>query len=442
MFSGPGIEILLENNKIDNSFTNLDVIRGKVVITVPRETTFAAIEVKLKGVSKSSIFDFGLMKDTWIDSSEIMTAGQSIPTGLGSNNYFMYNSSFSAHNEKHILLLLSQNLGNNQNGIGSVTLAKGRNEFHFEFIIPAKFICGGKSSDGIFQSIWHKLYRLSYVHVDGELPPSYHFSTSSAEAIVKYFIKVTCRNQFLPNVRGKLAISYFPRNTIEQKSLDDVTTINGTTMYSKFSRSNAEASGNIAPCLVYTVNDSLWVVKLTLEARFQKLDPHLEIESPFTGRFYVSCNVAPELFQGSDAGKLYLQSFETTLVSELKIRGNSRKLRASSWTTSLCQVPLGNIEIDMAHVSRDGNMELPILAEQIWVPNTVSPNFKTCNISLKHRLKMDLSFTSQPMTHPPHLWDKLKGEVKHLVIEENDFHVRSGISQLRNTERLQVVPEK
>ena len=46
---------LIQLDRSDNHFTNLDIISGKVILNLPSETSIGGIQVKLEGESKTRL---------------------------------------------------------------------------------------------------------------------------------------------------------------------------------------------------------------------------------------------------------------------------------------------------------------------------------------------------------------------------------------------------
>ncbi|KAG7195371.1 uncharacterized protein KQ657_003900 [Scheffersomyces spartinae] len=405
----PIIEIELDRADPSEPLTSFDVARGKVVITSNYPLSFTAIELKFKGITKTNtmrpitnLFEFQILDE----EEEIPYNNMSKPNGFVN---------------KHTMLHLTQDIGyvDGDARKGPIKLIKGRNELPFEFVIPLSYHCGG---DTFLLKAWHSVTRVqSY-----ELPPIFYFSQGITRASIEYTVKVTCRNRILPNIRVEKPILYVPNDSSEP--LEGGSIIKGSTSYSKLCTFDMSTTRSLCQYVISIVKNSTLTIQLTLEARFKNSNPKLSIDSPFSGELFLVYNIPPEIMQVTHANKLYLQSFKATLTSTVKIKGAEELPEYYYFTTTLGQVHLNNMEIDLISESDENALELAFLYPHIQVPKSVTPNFKTCHISLEHKLKLDLKFTVFSMPHPPHLLDKLKQDIKHVVIECSNFTI---VNQLR-----------
>lgn len=206
------IRIALENQP--EFYTNLDVIRGQVVISLSRNEHVGAIIVKLEGESKTAL---GMPPD---GSSTGISARELAPSGdiLTENHKILYKVAQVFPDETKPMMP------------PPIILAPGQHRFPFQFKIPFNNACGNPeamgrigglagpsgiaASSGLFGlggiRVMDGTKQLLYTHVKKTLPPS--FTGSPGEAEIRYYIKVTIQRPglFRENWRYQIGLKFLP----------------------------------------------------------------------------------------------------------------------------------------------------------------------------------------------------------------------------------------
>jgi hypothetical protein len=206
------VQIQLDDHK--RSYTNLDSIGGRIILSLSHDESVSAIVVKLEGQSKSVIArTLSLPPSAFyhLNSSRVSKDDQRQGSATAT--------------EKHKILYEVSQVFPTQNSTASggnatdpvYTLRAGQHEYLFKFKIPLDNGCSHLPSQqtrpnhdpGAF---WEREGRpqLPYRHVKRVLPPS--LTGFGIEAEVRYYIKVTVRrpSRFKGNKRSEHPFRFTP----------------------------------------------------------------------------------------------------------------------------------------------------------------------------------------------------------------------------------------
>ncbi|KAK0708806.1 hypothetical protein B0T21DRAFT_341064 [Apiosordaria backusii] len=399
------IRIALENPP--EFYTNLDIMKGHVVLTLSRPETVGAIIVKLEGESRTAL---GIPNDnssTGVPHREMPSAGDIIYE----NHKILYKVAQAFPHE------------NSPPQAGPIILNSGQHHFPFQFKFPFNNSCGNTEAmakiggvvnaggfapgSGLFGlggiRVMDGTKQLMYSHVTKTLPPS--FTGFPGEAEIRYYVKVTIQRPslFKENWRYQIGLKFLPiepprppKNNQEAyarrpfafqprtpPSTAPPSTKKRTSFFGRSTTpqpptpsggpSNPTADGQANPATPPSIE---------MSARL----PHpaiLTCNKPIPLRLLAK-KLAPS------NGEVYLIAMQIDLIGKTIVR---------------CQ-DLINTEINRwVIVSRQG-LSIPvskpddavgtevILPDAIWsnvpLPNTVMPSFLTCNLSREYQLEVKI----------------------------------------------------
>ncbi|KAK4201476.1 hypothetical protein QBC40DRAFT_278287 [Triangularia verruculosa] len=399
------IRIALENPP--EFYTNLDVMKGHVVLTLSRQESVGAVIVKLEGESRTAL---GIPNDnssTGVPHREMPSAGDIIYE----NHKILYKVAQAFPHE------------NAPPQAGPIILNPGQHHFPFQFKFPFNNSCGnaeamakigGVVSAGGFAPgaglfglggirVMDGTKQLMYSHVTKTLPPS--FTGFPGEAEIRYYVKVTIQRPglFKENWRYQIGLKFLPiepprppKSNQEAyarrpfafqprtpPSTAPPSTKKRTSFFGRSSTpqppppvggpSNASSSTEPSPAT----------------------PPSIEMSARLPHPAILTCNkpvplrlIAKKLAPSN--GEVYLIAVQIDLIGKTIVR---------------CQ-DLVNTEINRwVIVSRQG-LSIPvskqddavgtevILPDAVWnnvpLPNTVMPSFLTCNLSREYSLEVKL----------------------------------------------------
>jgi hypothetical protein len=190
-------------------YTNLDIIRGQVVLSLSRHEHVGAVVVKLEGESRTAL---GVPPDN-------------PGLGIASDPRDRPSAGDTLHENHKILYRLTQVFPNPNAPVGPppYVLNPGQHRFPFEFKFPFNNSCsnseamarigGVVGSGGIFGPgfrVMDGTKQLMYSHVTKTLPPS--FTGFPGEAEIRYYVKVTVQRPglFKENWRYQLGLKFLP----------------------------------------------------------------------------------------------------------------------------------------------------------------------------------------------------------------------------------------
>lgn len=199
------IRVILDNPP--EFYTNLDFIKGDVLLSLSRPEHIGAIIVKLEGESRTAL---GVPTDN---------------PGMGIAGRERISSGDTLHENHKILYKVGQVFPdeNAPPAASPYALNPGQHRFPFQFKFPFNNACGNTeamariggvvSTGGIFGvgfRVMDGTKQLMYSHVTKTLPPS--FTGFPGEAEIRYYVKVTIQRPgiFKENWRHQMGLKFLP----------------------------------------------------------------------------------------------------------------------------------------------------------------------------------------------------------------------------------------
>lgn len=451
MVSNCEVKIEVQDLRASNIFTNLDTIRGKVFINVRSEISLSCVQVKLEGVSQSTI-----------RKQQVVKKKEKTVTKV----------------ENHTLLYEARTIFPPKNirkvsKAKEFTLTPGEYEYDFEFKIPYESTCGNNTApkNGITNKFQIVKTNLEYVnqadvHINGMLPPS--LSDLGDLAQINYFLKVTVKRASIlkPNIRKYSPFRFIPFDPVDHinhsnrelnfirrehifkdkipeiialvekpttprtgsvQGFDPPTPPTPQRRSSSFLKTlffGEEQVQQPIPPPTPAKNEppiiTAYDVPFYFEARFHGL---FETVGRAPGyRLYVLSKVNPKKYLGingetSGLGAIYLKTLQVNLFVVSNVASQEFRKQDVKVIT-LCQVSVsGTLDLAYARKSKaineqSGNalyeLEIPqsVFSNAI-IPYSVVPNFKTCNVERKYKLRITAGFAET----------KSSKKVKEVVLE-------------------------
>jgi hypothetical protein len=199
------IRVILDNPP--EFYTNLDFIKGDVVLSLSRPEHIGAIIVKLEGESRTAL---GVPTDS---------------PGMGIAGRDRISSGDTLHENHKILYKVGQVFPDENAPLAAspYVLDPGQHRFPFQFKFPFNNACGNAeamariggvvSTGGMFGvgfRVMDGTKQLMYSHVTKTLPPS--FTGFPGEAEIRYYVKVTIQRPgiFKENWRHQMGLKFLP----------------------------------------------------------------------------------------------------------------------------------------------------------------------------------------------------------------------------------------
>lgn len=439
-------------------YTNLDVIRGHVVLSLSRHEQIGAIIVKLEGESRTAL---GIPSDN---------------STHGVPHRDMPSSGDVIYENHKILYKVAQAFPDERASIpGPIVLAPGQHRFPFEFKFPFNNSCGNTEAmakiggvvnaggfapgSGLFGlggiRVMDGTKQLMYSHVTKTLPPS--FTGFPGEAEIRYYVKTTIQRPglFKENWRQHVGLKFLPiepprpaksnqeayarRPFTFQPRTPPSTAPQNKKRTSFFGRSatpqssSSPAGGsNLAP------PDGQPVVETPPSIEMSARLPHPPI---LTCNKPIPLRLIAKKMVPSNA-EVYMVALQIDLIGRTIVR---------------CQDLVNNEVNRWVIVSRQG-LSIPVskpadavgaevvLDDVIWgnvaLPNTVMPTFLTCNLSREYQLEVRIGLSwgkpqSPSSSHPPSFFgggggNRHKGkdiaQELHLPLHFSSVQVFSGLT--------------
>ncbi|KAK4188057.1 hypothetical protein QBC35DRAFT_409221 [Podospora australis] len=388
-------------------YTNQDVLRGHVVLSLSRHEQIGAIIVKLEGESRTAL---GIPSDN---------SSHGVPhRDMPSSGDIIY--------ENHkILYRVKQAFPDERASIpGPIVLAPGQHRFPFEFKFPFNNSCGNTEAmsriggvvnaggfapgSGLFGlggiRVMDGTKQLMYSHVTKTLPPS--FTGFPGEAEIRYYVKTTIQRPglFKENWRHHVGLKFLPiepprpAKSNQEAYARRPFTFQPRTPPSKapenkkrtsfFGRSttpqppSSPGGSSLAP-------DGQPAIQTPPSIEMSARLPHPPI---LTCNKPIPLRLIAKKLAASNA-EVYLVALQIDLIGRTMVR---------------CQDLINNETNRWVIVSRQG-LSIPVskpedavgtevaLDDVIWssmaLPNTVMPTFTTCNLSREYQLEVRLGLS-------------------------------------------------
>ncbi|KAJ4292742.1 hypothetical protein N0V90_009405 [Kalmusia sp. IMI 367209] len=351
-------------------YTNLDVIRGKVVLRVPNTSTVSSIVVKLEGESRTRLLapvrpDRPDKQRPVLEVHKLLYKTQVV---------------WPANTRPEDLAA---------NPKTSFTINAGNYEYPFQFKIPLNAQCQQQNSlttNVSFANMVPEVAKTPTQHVKTTLPPS--LSGFPGEAEIRYYVKVTVN---LPQFykENPRAIANFTLLPIEpprpaqadgeayarrqHQFLENLQSAAVGKKKSMFDRKVSSSSSPTSPTTSTTP-------RVTVDARLPN-PAILTANQDLPLRLLVK-NMSER------TKNIYLQNLQIELIGYTKVRAHEvTRTESNSWILA----SMSNMAIPIGSPSDPVGTEIPI-NQEYWsgkaIPNSVAPTFTACNLSRFYELEV------------------------------------------------------
>lgn len=352
-------------------YTNLDFVSGRVLLTLPTDTTISAITVKLEGESKTRLegtrsvpgaYDREKSK-TLLEVHKLLYKVETVFPGPELRQPTLYNT----------------------NRTSQYTLLRGQYEYPFKFKIPFNSDCIENTS--IIKDLKVGALSVQYgqepTHAKLPLPPS--LGGLPGEAEIKYYVKATVvRPKFYQeNIRNEVAITFLP---IEPPKPADAEGETYGRRRHQFQRTNTGPSRKTS-----LFKSSSKPAVIEEEPPSFQVDARLPNPAVLTCRQGLPLRIIIERLNSSTAS-LFLSMLQIELIGHTKVRAyDLNRTESHPWLL----VSLANMAEPLEHSSNKKNQW--IVPSHFWdklrLPATVAPTFSTCNISRTYELEVRVGLT-------------------------------------------------
>ena len=346
------VQIQLDDHK--RSYTNLDSIGGRILLSLSHDESVSAIVVKLEGESKSVIARVPRVPLEFHHLNSILVTKEDQRQG-------------SAIEKHKILYEVSQVFPTQNSTAGGgnatdpvYTLRAGQHEYHFKFKIPLDNGCSHLPSQqnrpnydpGTFWEVEGRP-QLPYRHVKRVLPPS--LAGIGIEAEVRYYIKVTVHrpSRFKGNKRSEHSFRFIPFDPPKIFTSSKEVYARRPYIFQTGPRGEVDARLPSPAVLTWNQNIPLRIILL------RKLDNNEE-------QVYVTF--------------LQLRLFDFTEIrasDEVRVRTNTRTI-----------LSLDGLAIPLWAPSQKETILDSKPWDRLLLPSTMEPSFETCNLRRTYDLEV------------------------------------------------------
>ncbi|KAJ5213073.1 hypothetical protein N7449_000242 [Penicillium cf. viridicatum] len=350
-------------------YTNLDFLKGKVVLQLPTEAAIGTIQVKLECESRTRL------------------SGPKNPQNVHSDKK---RTELEVHKILYKVATVFPTPGvmQNESPAPTYTFAAGSYEYPFEFKFPFNNSCSTTNSmltNLSFSGLKVEVAKDTNRHVRKTLPPS--LSGFPGVADIKYFVKATViRPQFYKeNIRSIVPLNFLPIEPPRVGNPNEETYARRQHQFSKIQMASKKKS-------IFSRGSSSTPRESSVEP------PRVSVDARLPNPSILTCNepvplrlLAKRLSEGPDA--IFLQMLQVELISYTKILAHDLNRREiNSWvimSRSNMGIPLGKPEDP---VGTDWTID-PTLWNRYPLPNSVAPSFETCNIERSYELEIRVGLT-------------------------------------------------
>lgn len=380
-------------------YTNLDVVTGRIILSLHRSEQVGSIVVKLEG---ESITALQVPHPQHPDSLARNGPPPGPPGSLVSENHkILYQVQQVFPDEYH---------QSSSSPYGSFPLQPGEHEFPFKFKLPVNNACGNPiamskiggmggvggfgSGPGLFGMggvrVMDGTKQLFLSHVTRTLPPS--LTGFPMEAEIRYYVKVTVqRPGFLKeNWRYQVGFKFLPIEPPRPKKTGQEAFARRPFTFRPrspgqpdkklgfFSRKPEKGDGSSG----------------TPGAGDGPTPPSVEMSARLPHPSVLTCNqpvplrlIAKKLVDSPE--QVYLVSFQMNLVGFTEVRAhNIFNRETNNWI--ICSQ--NNLNIPLQFSAQDGVGKEFTIPDELWkrtpLPNTIAPSFSTCNLSRRYEMEM------------------------------------------------------
>ncbi|KAK0652949.1 hypothetical protein B0T16DRAFT_322251 [Cercophora newfieldiana] len=448
------IRIALDNPA--EFYTNLDVIRGHVVISLSRNEHIGAVIVKLEGESKTAL---GLPPD---GSAAGISHRELAPSGdiLVENHKILYKVAQVFPDENKPMLPVP------------IILAPGTHRFPFQFRFPFNNACsdpeamarigglagpgGLGSGSGLFGlggiRVMDGTKQLMYTHVKKTLPPS--FTGFPGEAEIRYYVKVTIQRPglFRENWRYQIGLKFLPIEPPRPAKTNQEAYARRPFTFKPKSRSPSPAPETKKRSNLFNWQGSKQQSNGTLAASPTSpasgatldppppaspsiMSPTVEVSARLPHPAILTCNkpiplrILAKKMEPVDAD-VFLIALQIDLVAQTIVKCQDLV------HTELTRWVIVSKQGLSVPVSRPGDAvgaEL-IVPDVLWrdvpLPNTVMPSFSACNLSRTYQLDVKIGLAwgkPQPSSKGKSRLSEVPQEI-HLPLHFSSVEVFSGLA--------------
>lgn len=359
------VRVQLDQNPGD-VYTNLDFVTGRVLLTLPTDATVSSITVKLEGESKTRLDGPKSPQDqdrkkTLLEAHKLL---YKVETVFPSPE-LRETAGFSGRNPAY-------------------TLLRGQYEYPFKFKIPFNSDC--VTNTNFIKDL--KVGQLSVqfgqepLHAKLPLPPTLNGYPGEAE--IKYFVKATVvRPKFYQQaLRNEVPIAFLPIERPRPLDRDGET----------YGRRKHQFQGfNGQPVRRRSLFKSGSGALPDQEPLAFQVDARLPDPAIITCREPLPLRIIIERLNNSNSS-IYLSMLQIELIGNTEIRAHDlHRKESGSWLL----VSQANMGVPLEHPANKTNVwTVPShFWENIPLPSTVVPTFKTCNISRTYEVEIRVGLT-------------------------------------------------
>lgn len=452
------IRIVLDN--APEFYTNLDIVRGRVILGISRHENVAAITVKLEGESKTAL-----------------AVPDDFP-GPGQGN--RASSGDVVHENHKILYKVAQVFpDDNTAGYAPFMLAPGQHAYPFRFKIPFNNCCsdpemasvGAISGPGSLGGVEGLLglgklrtmavsRQLLYSHVTKTLPPS--FTGFPRQAEIRYYIKVTVQRPglFKENWRYHVGFKFLPIEpprsatsaqeayarrpfTFRTRESQSRPSLQGSGSLFQGSRrsSNNVTPNNASPSPISPMGEG-GKGQPPSPSPSSSAAPSIEMSARLPHPSILTCNkpiplrlIAKKLSPAS--AEIFLVSMQIDLIGTTHVRCDDL---ANKETSRWVVMSRHGLSISVSQPSDAIGNEF-VVPDTLWrsiaLPNTVMPSFATCNLKRTYELEVKLGLShGPPSSNSGGVSSLFKSKARsadlsqaiHLPLHFSDVEVYSGLA--------------
>ncbi|KAI4195257.1 MAG: hypothetical protein LQ348_002484 [Seirophora lacunosa] len=351
-------------------YTNLDVIAGKAILSLPRRETVTAITVKLEGECKTRLVGeipvaIGVMgrrtRDEVVET-EVHKVLYKVSTLFPTNDILLATAS------------------------GGLTLEAGLHEFPFQLKLPFNNSCVDADSTYVaLAGLQVHTQGNRDRHVRKTLPPSLHVFQD--QAFIRYYVKATVQRPafYKENFRSEVSFQFFPIEPPRPPAPSP-------------EQPRSESYARIAHAFAPTAGPpptaksrGLFGEKPAVPGPdvSSLLPPNICIDGRLPDPAIITCNqplplkvMITKLNDSSAA--LYLQLLQIELVAKTRVRAHYL-LRDN--LTSTVIISKSNMRTRLPENDKTMQIDKGYWST-IHLPNNVAPTFDTCNISRSYELRI------------------------------------------------------
>ncbi len=396
------IRIVLENPP--EFYTNQDVIRGQVLLTLNRHENLGAIVVKLEGESRTALAIPPTDYNSPMSTRERGNPGDTL-------------------NENHKILYKVGQVFPDEHAPAAAApyvLSPGQHRFPFEFKFPFNNACsnidamsrigGVVSASGPFGvgfRVMDGTKQLMYTHVTKTLPPS--FTGFPGQAEIRYYIKVTVQRPgiFKENWRYEMGLKFLPiepprppKTNQEAYARRPFTFQPRTPTPTPYERKRSSLFGRSSgPPTPVNGTPNLQPGSPTTNSA----PPSVEMSARLPHPAILTCNkpvplrlIAKKLAPAQ--AEVYLIALQIDLIGKTTVRSQTLvNTEVSRWVIMARQ----GLSILVSKPEDPTGTEF-VVPDTFWtgfpLPNTVMPSFVTCN--LRYAFHPPASKTTDPCSLP------------------------------------------